>query len=420
MGVMGRALSWFLRRVIKQGALRVHFADGRFEDFGDGSVPRIVVALKDRAAEWALLANPELALGELYMDARLVVERGDVYDLLALGAANARDNAHPAAFRALSSLREAKARFTPANDRRRARSNVAHHYDLDQRLYRLFLDADMQYSCAYFESWETTLDEAQLAKKRHLAAKLLIEPGQRVLDIGCGFGGLSLYLARVCGARVTGVTLSNEQYALARERVEAAGLSERIDIRMQDYRDVEGTFDRIVSVGMFEHVGKAGFDEFFNHVKRLLCDDGVALLHAIGRSDTSKPVGDWVAKYIFPGGYLPPVSEVSSAVERQGLLTSDIEVLRLHYAQTLKLWRERFRRRWADAASLYDERFCRMWDYYLAGAECGFRILNQMVFQFQLSKKQGLLPATRDYIVAAEAALRARELERSKPLLAAE
>lgn len=420
MGVMSRALSWFLRRIIRQGALRVRFADGQVEVFGDGSIPNVAVALKDSAAEWALLANPELALGELYMDARLVLEEGDIYDVVALGAANSQDNAYPAFFRVLAGLRELKSWVTPANDRGRARDNVAHHYDLDQRLYRLFLDPDMQYSCAYFENWETTLEDAQLAKKRHLAAKLLVDPGQRVLDIGCGFGGLTLYLARVCGARVTGVTLSNEQYVVARERVEAAGLSDRVDIRLQDYRDVQGEFDRIVSVGMFEHVGKVGFDEFFSHIKRLLREDGIALLHAIGRSDTSKSVGDWVTKYIFPGGYLPPVSEVSSAVERQGLLTSDIEILRLHYAQTLRLWRERFHRHWSDAAALYDERFCRMWDYYLAGAECGFRVLNQMVFQFQLSKRQGLLPATRDYIVAAEAALRVREMERSKPLLAAE
>jgi len=406
---MGVALSWFLRKFVRQGALSVRFADGSSESFGDGTGPDLAVAFRDEAAETTLLTNPELKLGELYMDARLVIERGDLYDLLALGTTNSRDFRAPRAFRALSAFRDAAARFEPANDRVRAQRNVAHHYDLDERLYRLFLDKDMQYSCAYFENWGASLEEAQLAKKRHIAAKLMIEPDQSVLDIGCGFGGMALYLARNLGARVVGVTLSSEQHALARRRVEQAGLQERIDIRLQDYRDVEGPFDRIVSVGMFEHVGRGGFDEFFAHAKRLLGDDGVALLHAIGRSGAPQPTGPWVKKYIFPGGYLAPVSEVSDSIERQGLVTADIEILRLHYAQTLRLWRERFRRRWDDAAALYDERFCRMWDYYLAGAECGFRFLDHMVFQFQLVKKHGIVPETRDYVIAAETALRARD-----------
>jgi len=406
---MSAALSWFLRKFVRRGGLSVRFADGSSDTFGDGSDPVVAVAFADEAAETALLTNPELKLGELYMDGRLVIERGDLYDLLRLGTSNLSDFRAPRAFRALSAFRDVAARFEPANDRVRAQRNVAHHYDLDERLYRLFLDRDMQYSCAYFEHWGASLEEAQLAKKRHIAAKLLIEPDQSVLDIGCGFGGMALYLARNLGARVVGVTLSSEQHAVATRRVEQAGLQERIDIRLQDYRDVEGPFDRIVSVGMFEHVGRAGFDEFFGHANRLLGDDGVALLHAIGRSGHSQPTGSWVKKYIFPGGYLAPVSEVSESIERQGLLTADIEILRLHYAQTLRLWRERFGRRRDEAKALYDERFCRMWEFYLTGAECGFRFLDHMVFQFQLAKKHGIVPETRDYIAAAEAQLRERD-----------
>ena len=409
MGGLSVALTWFLRKFVRRGALSVRFADGTRETFGDANGTNVAVAFLDEAAETALLSNPELKLGELYMDARLVIERGDLYDLLTLATTNLRDFRAPRAFRALSAFRDVAARFEPANDRMRAQRNVAHHYDLDERLYRLFLDADMQYSCGYFENWGASLEEAQLAKKRHIAAKLLIEPDQSVLDVGCGFGGMALYLARHLGARVVGVTLSKEQHAFATRRVERAGLQDRIDIRLQDYRDVEGPFNRIVSVGMFEHVGRAGFDEFFGHAKRLLSDDGVALLHAIGRSGHSQPTGPWVKKHIFPGGYLASVSEVSECIERQGLLTADIEILRLHYAQTLRLWRERFRRRWDDAKALYDERFCRMWDYYLAGAECGFRFLDHMVFQFQLAKKHGIVPETRDYMAAAEAELRARD-----------
>jgi cyclopropane-fatty-acyl-phospholipid synthase len=417
---MSAAFSWFLRRFIRMGALSVRFADGSTSHFGDGSGAEIAIALKDAAAETALLAHPDLKLGELYMDGRLTIERGDVYELIALAARNFAAVQLPGPVRAVESLREAASRYTPVNDRWRSRRNVAHHYDLDERLYRLFLDTDLQYSCAYFERWDVGLDEAQLAKKRHIAAKLMIAPGQTVLDIGCGFGGMAIYLARNLGAKVTGVTLSTEQLSVARRRVEEAGLSDRVSIRLQDYRDVEGTFDRVVSVGMFEHVGRAGFDEYFAHARRLLKEDGVMLLHAIGRQGRTAPTSPFIAKYIFPGGYLPPVSEVVDSVERNGLLTTDLEILRLHYAQTLRHWRTRFMARRDEALALYDERFCRMWEYYLAAAEAGFRELNLMVFHFQLARKQTAVPMTRDYLGAAESALRLAEYDRSAPLLAAE
>ena len=264
----------------------------------------------------------------------------------------------------------------------RARSNVAHHYDLDRRLYSLFLDADRQYSCAYFEQPEQSLDDAQLAKKRHLAAKLLVEPGARVLDIGSGWGGLGLYLAEMCGARVTGITLSEEQFALSRQRAEEKGLGGQVEFRLQDYRDIDERFDRIVSVGMFEHVGVGFYDMYFPKCAKMLADDGMMLLHSIGRSEGPGITNPWIAKYIFPGGYIPALSEVLPAVERAGLLVTDIEILRLHYAETLKHWRERFLAHREDCRRLYDARFVRMWEFYLAASEMTFREQGMMVFQF--------------------------------------
>ncbi len=298
------------------------------------------------------------------------------------------------------------------NDRRRARRNIASHYDLDARIYDLFLNSDRQYSCAYFEYPGQSLDDAQTAKKRHIAAKLLPKDGATALDIGCGFGGMGLYLAGVAGAKVTGVTLSNEQFTVATDRARRAGLADRVEFRLQDYRDVDETFDRIVSVGMFEHVGVSRYDEYFATARRQLKDDGVMLLHAIGRNSIPGATNPWIRKYIFPGGYIPSLSEVLPAVERAGLFVTDIEILRLHYADTLRAWRERFMARREEAAKLYDERFCRMWEFYLAGSETSFRVDGNMVFQLQLAKRQDAVPLTRDYIAEREAELRRREATR--------
>jgi len=283
-----------------------------------------------------------------------------------------------------------------------ARRNVAHHYDLDAQLYALFLDADRQYSCAYFENGDQSLDDAQLAKKRHLAAKLLVGENSRVLDIGSGWGGLALYLADICGAHVTGITLSREQHALAQVRASEKGLTDRVEFRLQDYRDVSGHFDRIVSVGMFEHVGVGFYDTFFRRCRDLLDDQGVMLLHSIGRSEGPSTTNPWIAKYIFPGGYIPALSEVLPKVERSGLLVTDIEILRLHYAETLKAWRARFERNRDRARAIYDERFCRMWEMYLIGCEIGFRRQGLMVFQMQLAKAVDTVPLTRDYMLDRE------------------
>ena len=416
---MTQFFALFLTKLIRHGHLEVETCDGVVRVFGDRAGPRLAIKIADRAAERELTLNPELALGELYMEGRLELTHGDLYDLLALGASNIGSYAGLSWIAVLNEARVALRRFHQRNDRRHALRNIARHYDLDRRIYGLFLDADRQYSCAYFEHEGQALEEAQLAKKRHLAAKLLIDEGDSVLDIGCGFGGMALYLAQVAGARATGVTLSQEQFAVASARATESGLGARVAFRLQDYRDVEQQFDRIVSVGMFEHVGVAGFDEYFAKARSLLKDDGMMMLHAIGRSDGPGATNPWIKKYIFPGGYIPSLSEVTAAIERSGLYVTDIEILRLHYADTLKAWRERFLAHREEAKALYDERFCRMWEFYLAGSEVSFRVYGHMVFQIQLAKRQDVVPRTRDYIGEREAQLRKREGAQRAPWRAA-
>jgi cyclopropane-fatty-acyl-phospholipid synthase len=410
---MNAVFKAFLRRLVRKGRLEVESADGTVETFGDGAGPVLGVKLLDHAAEWKLMLNPALSLGELYTDGRLIVTQGDLYSLLELGARDLAELEGLPWVKALNKARMAFRGLHQHNNRRRAKRNVARHYDLDARLYQLFLDSDRQYSCAYFEYPGQSLDDAQTAKKRHIAAKLLPEDGVTVLDIGCGFGGLALYLAGVAGARVIGVTLSEEQFAVAKNRARQAGLADRVEFRLQDYRDVSETFDRIVSVGMFEHVGVDRYDEFFTKVRGLLKADGVTLLHSIGRNSVPGATNPWIRKYIFPGGYIPSLSEVLPAVERSGVYVTDIEILRLHYAETLRAWRERFMARRDEAAKLYDERFCRMWEFYLAGSETSFRVDGNMVMQLQLAKRQEFVPLARDYISEREAELRRREAAHS-------
>ncbi|MBC8037824.1 MAG: class I SAM-dependent methyltransferase, partial [Rhizobiales bacterium] len=297
----------------------------------------------------------------------------------------------------------------PYNPVGKAKANVAHHYDLSGQLYDLFLDRDRQYSCAYFETPGASLEEAQLAKKRHLAAKLDIKPGMKVLDIGSGWGGLGLYLAEICGANVTGVTLSEEQHKLSNERAAQRGVDDRAQFRLLDYRNLDEKFDRIVSVGMFEHVGVVHYKEFFGRCRALLKDDGIATLHSINRSDGPGATSAWIKKYIFPGGYIPALSEVIPHLEQQGLYITDIEILRLHYAETLRHWGIRFAGNRERAREIYDERFCRMWEFYLAASEATFRYAGLNNFQIQFCKNQHALPLTRDYIRDAEDALRALE-----------
>ena len=396
--------------LVRQGQLDVALPWGRELRFGDGSEPRARIRFADRRAIWALLRDPDLNFGEMFMQERLVVEQGTVYDVLELVLRGARDVPVSATVRMLDAWRMRLRPVLQNNLRSKSRANVAHHYDLDDRLYQLFLDPERQYSCAYFEHGDETLEQAQQAKMRHIAAKLLLEPGQRVLDIGCGWGGLSRYLAEVAGAgHVTGVTLSTEQLEGARQRAAASSSAARLEYRLEDYRDTRGPFDRIVSVGMFEHVGTQFHDAFFRQCRELLSDDGVMLLHFIGNSDVPDFNNPWIERYIFPGGHIPSMSEFTPAIERAGLVICDIEVLRLHYAQTLRIWRERFMARRAEAAALYDERFCRMWEFYLSMSETAFRYQDIAIFQVQLARRQEAVPLTRDYISTREAQLRQQE-----------
>ncbi len=386
-------LQALLDRTFQTRSIRVRFPDGRELTAGPGE-PELTAVLTDMKAAVAIAANPDLALGEAFMDGTFQVEGGGIYDFLELTASQMALRPRTPK---MTWMQRIKRGAEQANDRLNARSNVHHHYDLTVDFYRLFLDDDLQYSCAFFETPDASLEQAQVAKKRRLINKLLLEPGHRALDIGAGWGGLGLSMVER-GARVTGVTLSTEQHRTANERAAALGVTDRADFRLQDYRDLDQTFDRIISVGMFEHVGAPNYQEYFDTVARLLDDDGVAVIHAIGRNSPPNRTQPWIRKYIFPGGYIPALSEVLPAIERAGLWVTDMEVLRLHYAETLRHWRERFLERRGEARAMYDERFCRMWEFYLACSEVAFRELGHMVFQLQLTKKQTAVPLSRDYL----------------------
>jgi cyclopropane-fatty-acyl-phospholipid synthase len=401
-----RLLDILLKRIVVFGRLTVIWPDGSRTTYeGAEPGPEARIRVHDRAAPTRIALNPGLRFGEAWMDGAITVEDGTLYDVLDLLMLNLeRGGSHPV-MRLIERASTWLRRLQQANPVARAKHNVAHHYDLSGRLYSLFLDRDRQYSCAYFPRGEETLEEAQIAKKRRIAAKLLLtRPGLRVLDIGSGWGGLALTLAKEWGADVTGITLSAEQHHEAAARAAAEGLSERARFRLQDYREVTETYDRIVSVGMFEHVGIPHYDTFFRMVARCLAPDGIALIHAIGRPDGPGVTNAWLRKYIFPGGYTPALSEVLPSIERARLLLTDLETLRLHYAATLRHWRERFLRNRDAIAAIYDERFCRMWEFYLVACELAFRHQGHFVWQAQLAHRQDAVPLTRDYIAAAEAA----------------
>jgi len=406
---MNRWLDRLAARVVRYGRLQVTWSDGTVSHYGHDGGPSAHLHFRDPSAEWAVLRNPEVALGEAYMDGRIDFPGGTLLEFLLLLNKNWTEVTHIASLSLLSKIRYATRGLTQNNSMLRARRHIARHYDLDERIYRLFLDSDMQYSCAYFERPDVELEEAQWAKKRHIASKLDLKPGQNVLDIGSGWGGLGLFLAEYFGVNVTGVTLSAEQHRVSTQRALERGLERQVRFELRDYRALDRTFDRIVSVGMFEHIGAARYEQFFRTAANLLTPDGVMLLHSIGRSEPPGATNPFIAKYIFPGGYIPAVSEVIKAVERAPLFVSDMEILRLHYAETLKAWRNRFLARRDEAAEIYDERFCRMWEFYLAGSEAAFRAGGMMVFQLHLAKNQTTLPITRDYMVAAEDAFRAEQ-----------
>jgi cyclopropane-fatty-acyl-phospholipid synthase len=406
---MDRLLRVTLSGLIVAGNLRVTTARGVTFSFGDGTGAPVAVRFTSNFWQLAVLVDPELRLGEAYMDGGLVVEEGSLADLLDL-IVKSISRANPSAWRRiLANVRSAFRDLFDDNGLWGSRRNARHHYNIDHRIYRLFLDSDLQYSCAYFEHDNASLEEAQFAKKRHIAAKLLLKPRLKVLDIGSGWGGLDLHLARTFKASTTGINLSDEQVKVARHRAAAEGLE--CEFRVQDYRQVSEQFDRIVSVGMFEHVGKRHYETFFKKCHDLLKDDGIMVLHTIGRSDRPSSTNAWVWRYIFPGGYIPALSEVTRPIAQAGLFVSDIEVLRIHYAETLRAWRTNFLANSKEVRRLFNEdedsalsaqfgnavRFIRMWEYYLAGCEASFRHYGLVVFQIQLIKDINSVPLTRTY-----------------------
>lgn len=400
MWLLGKLLS----RAIRLGDLTIITADGKEHRFGksDDRMPAVVARFADAGVANAIARNPRLGFGEAWLDGRIIIERGDIKDLLTLFRANAPWEKGQKLLRPKGPVRQmlksAKGRLDRLNWERKSKRNVAHHYDLSDRLYDLFLDADRQYSCAYYTDPANSLEQAQSDKKAHIAAKLNLKPGQRVLDIGCGWGGMALYLHRVADVDVLGVTLSEEQLKVARTRAEAAGVADRVKFELIDYRRVEGQFDRIVSVGMFEHVGPRHYRDFFFKTRSLLATDGVMLLHTIGRMGNPGTTDPFTAKYIFPGGYNPALSEIVAASQQARMICSDVEVLRLHYALTLEQWYARTNAARDAIIDLYDERFFRLWQFYLAGAASAFRYGGLVNFQLQYVRNRYALPITRDYI----------------------
>ncbi|MEO0620238.1 MAG: cyclopropane-fatty-acyl-phospholipid synthase family protein [Pseudomonadota bacterium] len=405
-------LSKLLSQVIRIGTLNVTDAEGVTHAFsGSTDGPTVTMKLDDATLYRSLFFNPELAAGEAYMDGTLTFPGSSLREFLELLSINRNlPTTAPKGARkaAATALRQFK-RFQQSNPIGKAQQNIAHHYDIGNALYKLFLDEGMFYSCAYFENDDDTLEDAQRAKCRLIASKLDLAQGQKILDIGSGWGGLAIYLAQMEEVEVLGVTLSKEQHALSVENAEAAGVADRVTFELRDYRELDTQFDRIVSVGMFEHVGVPRYDEFFSHINQLMPDDGVMLLHSIGHMSPPSMASPWMRKYIFPGAYSPALSEVFPVVERNRLWVTDCEFLRLHYAMTLNHWHQRFEDNRDEIARMFDDRFCRMWEFYLISAEMMFRTGAQEVFHMQLSRNRDASPIRRDYIFEAQARLRERE-----------
>ncbi len=394
-----RFLPKLLNKAIHKGTLALRGPDGAVQTVGGKEPgPHVAIHITEPRYDWKIPLNPELYTGEAYMDGHLIVENGDIYDLLELFFINKRNFDLTASQIYWKSLARKMRRFHQHNPVTRSRKNVQHHYDLGNAFYRLFLDDDLQYSCAYYPEGNETLEQAQLLKKRHLAAKLGLKDGQSVLDIGCGWGGLSLYLAQLADIEVTGISLSKEQLELAKARADHLGLSKRVSFKLQDYRQVDAKFDRVISVGMLEHVGVGHLDDYFLSVRDRLNETGLALIHSISSKAPPGITGPFLAKYIFPGGYSPSLSEAISSVERSGLWALDIEIWRKHYGWTLKEWRARCHAQKETIIKMYDERFFRMWDFYLAACEGAFMHGASHVFQMQLARERDAVPLSREYI----------------------
>lgn len=413
---MASSLHALLGKIVKAGNLVVTGPAG-LHVFGDGTGPRVALNFADNAAMDDIAKDPALKLAEIYMEGRMAVVEGGIYDFLALIKKNTLSEAltFGMIWRGMARIIASRIKMhLPVNHNK---DNVAHHYDLSAKLFDLFLDEDWQYSCAYFNPPDISLYEAQVAKKRHIAAKLMPQAGQRILEIGSGWGGMAMYLAESSDVDVTGITLSEEQLRVSRDRAKKRGLEHKLRFELQDYRYLPASskYDRIVSVGMFEHVGPTHYREYFQKAAELLDDDGVMLLHSIGQPYPALATNPFIEKYIFPGGYIPSLAEVLPAVEKCGLLVRDIEILPMHYAHTLREWRKRFVANRAEAIALYDEKFFRMWEFYLAGSEMAFTHENFHVFQLQLAKRSGVVPDNRDYIARNEERL--KEFERTRPPL---
>lgn len=400
-----------LNRHLRIGSLHIHLPKGRILSYGQGQ-PEAHMQFKSRTAFYHALSNPQMNIGEAYMRGEWQPAQGDLLQVFEVLFRNWALIPEDDVLSKLSRVRHWLLRET--NNARRAQKNIHQHYDVSEAVYRRFLDADMQYSCAYFMHPDMTLEEAQQAKKEHIGRKLCLQPGETVLDIGCGWGGMALYLAREYDARVTGLTLSTEQLRVARQRAEEEGLTHRVNFELQDYRQHQERYDAIVSVGMFEHVGRPQYELFYKDCHRLLKAGGRMLLHHIGHTGAPGVPNPWIDKYIFPGGYIPCASEVLPHIERSGLVTADMEVLHSHYAETLRHWRQRFARQRKATAAEMGEEFCRMWEFYLASCEAAFRWLDLVVFQFQFSRDAHTLPMTRDYLYNAQPALTQLQPPRSQ------
>lgn len=389
----------FMQRFIKIGTVHViDYLGLKYSYRGIPSSPEITVHLHTKNIVFKLLLNPDLAMGEGYMDGAITIENGSIYDLLLILSINLNTRIFSVTQKLDIWWQQKFKKFMKIITPIVAKSNVRHHYDLPPLLYNLFLDDDWQYSCAYFHNLNNDLNCAQLDKKRHLAAKLLLQPNQTVLDIGCGWGGFALYLAKIQNVRVIGVTLSKEQLRVATQRAKNAGLSKRVQFLLKDYREITGTFDRIVSIGMFEHVGLAEYNTYFKQINKLLAGDGLILLDSIGKSYNAGISSPWINKYIFPGGYIPALSEVCPAIEKEHLHITDIEILHHHYAATLAAWRQKFLINHKKLKKYFDDRFMRMWEYYLSASHISFQNLELMNFQIQIMKNKQNIPLTRDYI----------------------
>ena len=392
-------LTKFLNNLFKKDGFLLEDANGQTHTIGKPeSAKPIIMKVHDKKLHSKLLFYPDLYFGEAYTDGKITFKNGNISGFLDLALKNIGREKTNFISEFINSIRGSYRYLTNFNYIKKSKMNVAHHYDISDELYFLFLDPLKQYSCAYFKNESDSLEEAQKNKINHIIKKLNIKENSKVLDIGSGWGHLSMEIARQAKCQVTGVTLSENQYRYSSVKAKESNLGNQVQFRLMDYREVKEKYDRVVSVGMFEHVGRKFYNTFFNKVSEILKDDGLALLHTIGSVNAPRSPQPWITKYIFPGGYTPSLSEVANPIEKSGLILSDMEVLRMHYAHTLRNWKERFIKNKEKVLKMFDERFFRMFEFYLSSCEMAFKHGDQVVYQLQLTKKLNTAPSTRDYI----------------------